>query len=93
MRCSSLGVAYSSLSIGAHTVKCIQKWPGGAQALENKVPSVLVYPNNSKEPCSWGLLSETATEQMSDEKDYKDWFKTYFDPVRLAEKMRTGDVG
>ena len=49
---------------------------------------MIVYPNNEREPCSWGFLSETATEQNSNEKDYKDWFKTYLDPVRLDQKKR-----
>lgn len=64
----------------------IQKWPGRAHANENKVPTVLVYPRDpitpQTEPTSWGFLSETAAEQN---KDQKDWFKTYLDPVRFAE--------
>lgn len=82
------GVAYLNLSIGAKSAKCIQIWPGRAQANENKVPTVLVYSKNTNEPSSWGFLSETATEQYSDDKEYVDWFKTFLDPNRLAEKQR-----
>lgn len=81
----SSGVSYANLSIGSDTVKWIQKWPGRSQANENKVPTVLVYPNNQPVPSSWGFVSETASEQNADGKDYRDWFKTYLDPVRLAQ--------
>lgn len=39
-------------------------------------------------PSSWGFLSETAAELN---KDYKDWFKTYLDPVRLAGQQQATD--
>ena len=35
-------------------------------------------------PSSWGFLADTAAEQN---KAHKDWFKTYLDPVRLAEQQ------
>ena len=76
-----LGVSYANLSIGSEYVKWIQKWPGRSQANENKVPTIVVYPNHTTVPSSWGFLSETVTEQN---KVFKDWFKTHLDPVRLA---------
>ena len=82
------GVSYANLSIGSDTVKWIQKWPGRSQANENKVPTIVVYPNSQSMPCSWGFLSESSSEQNADDKDYKDWFKTYLDPVRLAQGQR-----
>ena len=80
------GVSYANLSIGSGNVKWIQKWPGRSQANENKVPTALVYPANQSSPSSWGFVSET--EQNSDDKDYKEWFKTYLDPVRLAHHQQ-----
>ena len=80
-----LGVSYANLSIGSDTVKWIQKWPGRSQANENKVPTTVVYPNNQSQPSSWGFLSESSIEQN---KDIKEWFKTYLDPVRLAQGQR-----
>ena len=81
-------MSYANLSIGSDTVKWLQKWPGRSQANENKVPTLLVYPNNNPQPCSWGFLSETSSEQYADDKDFKDWFKTYLDPIRLAEAQK-----
>ncbi|KAL9614056.1 MAG: hypothetical protein Q9167_001410, partial [Letrouitia subvulpina] len=69
------------------TVKWIQKWPGRSQANENKVPTILVYPNDQFRPSSWGFLSETTAEQYAEDKDFKDWFKTFLDPVRLEQKQ------
>ena len=82
------GVSYANLSIGSENVKWIQKWPGRSQANENKVPTVVVYPSNRTVPSSWGFVSETASEQHADDKDYRDWFKTYLDPVRLAQQQQ-----
>ncbi|KAL9046507.1 MAG: hypothetical protein Q9214_000676, partial [Letrouitia sp. 1 TL-2023] len=81
------GVSYANLSIGSETVKWIQKWPGRSQANENKVPTILVYPNGQFRPSSWGFLSETTAEQYAEDKDFKDWFKTFLDPVRLEQKQ------
>ena len=74
-------------------MKWIQKWPGRSQANENKVPTVLVYPKDQPMPCSWGFLSETALEQKSADKEYKSWFKTYLDPLRLNQAHREGRYG
>ncbi|KAL9606461.1 MAG: hypothetical protein Q9179_000377 [Wetmoreana sp. 5 TL-2023] len=41
---------------------------------------------------SWGFLSETITEQNAHDKDYKDWFKTFLDPVRLRQKQAEDPV-
>ena len=79
------GVSYVNLSIGSDSVKWIQKWPGRSQANENKVPTVVVYPKDQSVPCSWGFLSETVSEQTSADKEYKGWFKTYLDPLRLIQ--------
>ncbi|KAL8745997.1 MAG: hypothetical protein Q9190_001923 [Brigantiaea leucoxantha] len=81
------GVSYANLSIGSESVKWIQKWPGRSQANENKVPTIVVYPSHEHKPSSWGFLSETAAEQNADDKDYKDWFKTFLDPHRLKQKQ------
>ncbi|KAL8708980.1 MAG: hypothetical protein Q9220_006188 [cf. Caloplaca sp. 1 TL-2023] len=84
---TATGVSYANLSIGSELVRCIQKWPGRSQANENKVPTIMVYPNHQNTPSSWGFLSETAAEQNATDKDYKDWFKTFLDPDRLAQKQ------
>lgn len=77
------GVSYTNLSIGSETVRWIQKWPGRGQANENKVPTVLVYPHHSQIPSSWGFNSETISEQTAEDREYREWFKTYLDIVRL----------
>lgn len=64
-------------------VKWIAKWPHRAQANEDKVPTVLTYPRGSKQPSSWGFGSENQTEKDDEEKDYREWFKTYLDPGEL----------
>ena len=61
----------------------INKWPGRSHAVENKVPTTLVYPKNSPYPSSWGFLSENPTEQFAEDKIYWEWFKTYLDEGRL----------
>lgn len=53
-----------------------------------QVPTVLVYPNGSITPSSWGFLSEKSTEQMSEDKECKEWFKTYLDEDRLHQTQR-----
>lgn len=55
-----------------------------------KVPTVLVYPKNSTEASSWGFLSEKPTEQMSEDKDCKEWFKTFLDETKLQAAQRQG---
>ncbi|KAL1619656.1 hypothetical protein SLS54_006593 [Diplodia seriata] len=77
------GVSYANLSIGSETVRWVQKWPGRGQANENKVPTVLVYPHNSQVTSSWGFNSETISEQTADDREYREWFKTYLDVFRL----------
>ncbi|KAL8732759.1 MAG: hypothetical protein Q9166_002540 [cf. Caloplaca sp. 2 TL-2023] len=89
---TATGVSYANLSIGSESVRWIQKWPGRSQANENKVPTILVYPNHQETPSSWGFLSETATEQNAADKSYKDWFKTFLDPVRLGQKQAEDPV-
>ncbi|KAL8955916.1 MAG: hypothetical protein Q9193_006396 [Seirophora villosa] len=89
---TATGVSYANLSIGSETVKWVQKWPGRSQANENKVPTILVYPNHQHQPSSWGFLSESASEQSAADKAYKDWFKTYLDPARLKEKRAEDPV-
>ncbi|EOD52990.1 putative hsp70 family protein [Neofusicoccum parvum UCRNP2] len=79
------GVAYTNLSIGSETVRWIQKWPGRGQANENKCPTVLVYPHQSPTPSSWGFQSETISEQTAEDREYREWFKTYLDPARLQQ--------
>ncbi|KAI4276552.1 MAG: hypothetical protein L6R38_005639 [Xanthoria sp. 2 TBL-2021] len=89
---TATGVSYANLSIGSESVRWIQKWPGRGQANENKVPTVLVYPNNQQKPSSWGFLSETVAEQNAPDKEYKDWFKTFLDPARLGQKQAEDPV-
>jgi hypothetical protein len=36
-------------------------------------------------PSSWGFLSETPTEQSAENKDHREWFKTYLDEDRLRQ--------
>ncbi|KAL8663144.1 MAG: hypothetical protein Q9168_008140 [Polycauliona sp. 1 TL-2023] len=81
------GVSYANLSIGSDNIKWIQKWPGRSQANENKVPTVIVYPNDQPVPSSWGFSCDA--EQDAD--GYKEWFKTYLDPVRLAAAQQEDD--
>ncbi|KAI4236452.1 MAG: hypothetical protein L6R40_006163 [Gallowayella cf. fulva] len=90
---TATGVSYANLSIGSDSVRWIQKWPGRSQANENKVPTILVYPNHTHTPSSWGFLSETAAEQNMGDKDYKDWFKTFLDPSRLRQKQAEDPSG
>ncbi|OAL00042.1 hypothetical protein IQ06DRAFT_250606 [Phaeosphaeriaceae sp. SRC1lsM3a] len=87
------GVSYANLSIGNETVRWVQKWPGRFQANENKVPTVVVYPNGSIEPSSWGFLSETIAETTAEDKEYKEWFKTCLDPEKLQLKQREDPEG
>ncbi|KAH8731915.1 hypothetical protein GQ44DRAFT_670576 [Phaeosphaeriaceae sp. PMI808] len=87
------GVSYVNLSIGNETVRWVQKWPGRYQANENKVPTVVVYPTGSTEPSSWGFLSETIAETSSEEKEYKEWFKTCLDPEKLRLKQKEDPDG
>lgn len=82
-----------NLSIGSESVKWIQKWPGRSQANENKVPTAIVYPKDQCTPHSWGFLSETASEQNSASKEYRTWFKTYLDPVRLGHAQNQNPSG
>jgi hypothetical protein len=82
-----------NLSIGNETVRWVQKWPGRYQANENKVPTVVVYPTGSREPSSWGFLSETIAETTADDKEYKEWFKTCLDPEKLLLRQREDPDG
>ncbi|KAF1928220.1 uncharacterized protein M421DRAFT_5288 [Didymella exigua CBS 183.55] len=81
------GVSYTNLSIGSETVRWVRRWPGRFQANENKVPTVVVYPIGSDEPSSWGFLSETTAETTSEDKEYKEWFKTCLDADKLRQKQ------
>lgn len=96
-QCSSshlgTGVGYSNLSLGNEAVRWVQKWPGRFQANENKVPTVIVYPAGSREPSSWGFLSETAAETGAQDKEYKEWFKTALDPDTLREMQMEDPEG
>jgi hypothetical protein len=53
-----------------------------------QVPTILVYPKNSSTPSSWGFYSEHPSEVMSQDKDCKDWFKTYLDEEKLRAALR-----
>ncbi|KAF2237112.1 hypothetical protein EV356DRAFT_496637 [Viridothelium virens] len=80
------GVSYANLSSGADTVRWIQKWPGRAQACENKVPTVLVYPHGSSKASSWGFLAESKNEQKAEYGTTREWFKTLIDPDFLEQE-------
>jgi hypothetical protein len=84
------------MSIGSETIRWVQKWPGRFQANENKVPTVVVYPtlaDSNAQPSTWGFLSETVAEQTSEEREYKEWFKTALDPEKLLQKQREDPEG
>ncbi|KAF1998144.1 hypothetical protein P154DRAFT_263300 [Amniculicola lignicola CBS 123094] len=89
------GVSYANLSIGSSTTRWVQKWPGRMQANENKVPTVIVYPSSpaNSPPSSWGFLSETIAETNSDDKDFREWFKTMLDPDKLKAKQKEDPEG
>lgn len=52
-----------------------------------KVPTILVYPTDQSvsAPSSWGFLSETVTEQTAENKEHREWFKTYLDDDRRRQ--------
>jgi hypothetical protein len=54
-----------------------------------KVPTILVYPNGSTNPSSWGFLAEKPAEQMSKDKECKEWFKTLLDEDKLSQAQRS----
>lgn len=76
------GVAYNYPARGNDNVRWIQKWPGRAQANENKVPTVLLYANDHSRLLAWGFHAETSTGQNRE--SFREWFKTLLDPVCLA---------
>lgn len=53
-----------------------------------------MYPKNSTVPSSWGYLSEKPAEQMSEEKECKEWFKTFLDDdrLRIAQRASQGSA-
>lgn len=72
-------------------IRWIQKWPGRAQANENKVPTVLVYPHEHDRPSSWGFRSiQNKAEQNPLHGNVREWFKTSLDPANIAT-MRKRD--
>lgn len=81
------GVAYCNVATGADTVRHIQRWPGRTQANENKVPTLLIYPQGSSAPTSWGFLAETAQEVSGAGHESREWFKIMLDE-HLLEQMR-----
>ncbi|KAI4648335.1 hypothetical protein J4E93_004747 [Alternaria ventricosa] len=82
------GVAYCNVATGSDNVRHIQRWPGRTQANENKVPTLLVYPQNSEAPSSWGFLAETAQESSGAGHESREWFKIMLDED-LLEQMRS----
>ncbi|KAB2099495.1 hypothetical protein AG0111_0g12408 [Alternaria gaisen] len=81
------GVAYCNVATGSDSVRHIQRWPGRTQANENKVPTLLVYPQDSATPSSWGFLAETAQEASGAGYESREWFKIMLDED-LLEQMR-----
>ncbi|KAG9188090.1 hypothetical protein G6011_02013 [Alternaria panax] len=82
------GVAYCNVATGSDSVRHIQRWPGRTQANENKVPTLLVYPQDSATPSSWGFLAETAQETSGAGYESREWFKIMLDED-LLEQMRS----
>lgn len=72
------GVAYANLT-RSQNVYYIQRWPGKAQANENKVPTVVTYDRRTGGISSWGFSSESRYEQNSPEREYCQWWKTCID--------------
>jgi hypothetical protein len=72
---------------GTVHLRILTIFPSQSHVLTSKwqVPTVLVYPKSSVTPSSWGFLSEASTEQLSEDKDYKEWFKTYLDEEKLRK--------
>ncbi|KAH9863883.1 hypothetical protein J1614_009815 [Plenodomus biglobosus] len=83
------GVAYCNIATGSDTVRHIQRWPGRMQANENKVPSLLIYPDNSATPSSWGFLAETAQESSGVGYESREWFKIMLDEELLEQGRQT----
>ncbi|EME78602.1 uncharacterized protein MYCFIDRAFT_190830 [Pseudocercospora fijiensis CIRAD86] len=83
------GVGYA-LPHQGDNIRWIQRWPGRAQANENKVPTVLVYPHGGDRPSSWGFGCEKPSEQDPNYGQLRDWFKTLLDPKNL-DTMRKRD--
>ncbi|KAH7088370.1 hypothetical protein FB567DRAFT_494604 [Paraphoma chrysanthemicola] len=81
------GVAYCNVATGSDTVRHIQRWPGRTQANENKVPTLLVYPQGSSTPTSWGFLAETAQEVSGAGHESREWFKIMLDE-KILEQFR-----
>lgn len=52
-----------------------------------QVPTLLVYPQGSSSPSSWGFLAETAQEASGVGHDSREWFKIMLDE-NLLEQMR-----
>lgn len=79
---SRTGVAYNFPARGNDSVRWIQKWPGRAQANENKVPTVLLYANDHSRLLAWGFHAESSTGQYRE--NFREWFKTHLDPACLT---------
>lgn len=82
------GVAYSVPSQGNDQIRWIQKWPGRAQANENKVPTTLAYPHGHDKPSSWGFKTESPAEQSREHREIREWFKTLLDPRNLEREKQ-----
>ncbi|KAF2403093.1 hypothetical protein EJ06DRAFT_472162 [Trichodelitschia bisporula] len=77
------GVAYVNRT-RSDNIRHLQRWPGRAQANENKVPTVLVYNKTADQMINWGFTSEAKhSEQNNPNELYCDWFKTFLDPAVL----------
>ncbi|KAK3202688.1 hypothetical protein GRF29_154g387368, partial [Pseudopithomyces chartarum] len=83
------GVAYCNVATGTDIVRHIQKWPGRLQANEDKVPTILVYPNGSNSPSHWGFQAETAQDQSGIEDETREWFKIWLDEDLAQQARRT----
>ncbi|KAH9906319.1 hypothetical protein F4778DRAFT_778706 [Xylariomycetidae sp. FL2044] len=89
---SCTGVAYFNASkrqqhLDPSLIRVLQQWEG--KAVENKVPTVVVYDklNVDAGPTSWGFATE-AESQRGDDYIFHQWFKNWFHD----ESKRPADV-
>lgn len=83
----SPGVAYNNLTYGwDNPPRWVQKWPGRSQSIENKVPTILVYPHGHDVPSSWGFEAESQAQHDPNYGTTREWFKTLISPDALRKE-------
>ncbi|KAH0545359.1 hypothetical protein FGG08_000500 [Glutinoglossum americanum] len=81
------GVAYSTQNMVRPNV--IQSWPGKSGQVENKVPTIVTYTDNSVS--SWGFLCQSDDDYLPN-KQTRQWFKLFLDPRVLRDFSNQPDV-